>query len=113
MLLRQDRPCRAVVKREYQAVSSRHWPFLEPPIANIPAGALNLSAELIDISIVQRSPSEAREATAFWETVTTALATLARRTGCSLKDSPLPEIREVAEDLDDWHPKQKLPAKRS
>jgi hypothetical protein len=39
----------------------------------------------------------------FWQAVGGALATMARRAGCSLRDSPLPEIREVAHELGEWH----------
>jgi hypothetical protein len=41
------------------------------------------------------------QSSSFWQAVGAALAALARRTGCSLYDSPLPEIREAARD---WRP---------
>jgi hypothetical protein len=36
----------------------------------------------------------------FWETVTSALAALARKGGGSLTDSPLPELRYAAREWD-------------
>jgi hypothetical protein len=36
----------------------------------------------------------------FWETVTCALAALARKGGGSLTDSPLPELRYTAREWD-------------
>ena len=42
---------------------------------------------------------EQSTSTGFWSTVAAALAALARNSGCSLHDSPLPELREVARDL--------------
>jgi hypothetical protein len=65
---------------------------------------------VIDIGSMEHSNGEARAGAGFWEAVTSALAAIARRTGCSLKESPLPEIREVARDLNDWQ--QKQPVKR-
>ena len=38
----------------------------------------------------------------FWETLGAALAVLARRSGCSLSESPLPEIREAVRDFAEW-----------
>jgi hypothetical protein len=34
----------------------------------------------------------------FWQVLGAALAALARKSGCSLHHSPLPEIREAARD---------------
>jgi hypothetical protein len=45
----------------------------------------------------------------FWHAVVAAFGALARRTGCSLNESPLPEIREAARDLD-WHKPPRTPA---
>ncbi|MEX0992695.1 MAG: hypothetical protein WDZ37_01740 [Solirubrobacterales bacterium] len=41
-----------------------------------------------------------RDGRRFWGSVAAAIAALARRTGCSIEQSPLPEIREVGRD---WH----------
>jgi hypothetical protein len=38
----------------------------------------------------------------FWETFSAALAVLARRSGCSFSESPLPEIREAVRDFTEW-----------
>jgi hypothetical protein len=46
--------------------------------------------------------STVRGAAGFWQMVSAALAALARKSGCSLLESPLPEIREAARDLQDW-----------
>jgi hypothetical protein len=43
-----------------------------------------------------------RLAYGFWARVGAALAALARLSGCSVEQSPLPELREVARDLRDW-----------
>ena len=40
-----------------------------------------------------------RDGTIAWRRVRGALAALAVRTGCSLEESPMPEIREVAREL--------------
>jgi hypothetical protein len=45
----------------------------------------------------------------FWQAVGAALAALARRTGCSLHDSPLPELREAARD---WRGTPPAPSSR-
>jgi hypothetical protein len=42
-----------------------------------------------------------RDETIAWRRVRGALAALAVRTGCSLEESPMPEIREVARELRD------------
>jgi hypothetical protein len=39
-----------------------------------------------------------QETTGFWAMVSAALAALVRKSGCSLLESPLPEIREAARD---------------
>lgn len=44
---------------------------------------------------------ELRDGTIAWRRVRGALAALAVRTGCSLEESPMPEIREVARELRD------------
>jgi len=38
----------------------------------------------------------------FWTRVGTLLTAMARRSGCSVNDSPLPELREVGRDLHEW-----------
>jgi hypothetical protein len=45
--------------------------------------------------------STATQTGGFWQAVSAALAALARKSGCSLLDSPLPEIREAARDWRD------------
>jgi hypothetical protein len=59
---------------------------------------LNHSGPAIDIGRMDHLPVD-RGGTGFWQRVGAALAALARRSGCSLYDSPLPEIREAAQDL--------------
>jgi hypothetical protein len=45
---------------------------------------------------------QAQKPPGFWARVGGALAALARLSGCSVEQSPLPELREVARDLRDW-----------
>ena len=45
------------------------------------------------------SEHDLEEGTMAWRRVRGALAALAVRTGCSLDESPMPEIREAARDL--------------
>jgi hypothetical protein len=46
----------------------------------------------------------------FWQVVGSALATLARRTGCSASECPLPEVRAAARDVS--RPRPNEPARR-
>jgi hypothetical protein len=47
---------------------------------------------------MQSVPNVDAHRAGFWRAVGAALAALAKRSGCSLFDSPLPEIREAAHD---------------
>jgi hypothetical protein len=42
--------------------------------------------------------TDSAAARGFWRSVGAAIAALARRTGCSIEQSPLPEIREVGRE---------------
>ncbi len=48
------------------------------------------------------SRDASKAGTGLWQKVGTALAMVARGAGCSVGDSPLPELREVARDLREW-----------
>jgi len=63
---------------------------------------LNISSAALDIRPMETMRTDARAQAGFWTRVGAALAALARMTGCSVEQSPLPELREVAHDLRDW-----------
>jgi hypothetical protein len=60
---------------------------------------LNLGPHAIDKGCMPNSQTEPQSA-GFWETVTSALAALARQGGGSLTHNPLPELRFTAREWD-------------
>jgi hypothetical protein len=70
--------------------------------AILPLPGLNLAAKPFDIESMTTSRMDAQsDSGGFWARVATALAALARMAGCSVEQSMLPELREVARDLRD------------
>jgi hypothetical protein len=51
---------------------------------------------------MENSGREAFEASGRWKKIASGITALLRHSGCSVVQSPLPELREVARDLREW-----------
>jgi hypothetical protein len=64
--------------------------------------ALNPFASSLDIETMDGSSTTPVRGASFWDVFSAALALLARQSGCSLRESPLPEVREAVRDFAEW-----------
>jgi hypothetical protein len=59
---------------------------------------------------MESSGREAFEASGPWGKIASGFTALLRHSGCSVDQSPLPELREVARDIREWHQAASEPA---